>query len=300
MPGARRPVRDAGGGRADAPRAPARAARRGARARPERLGRATLAASSAAARVPPAPASARPRRRARATGAAAGRRVLAVRGMSPAARMLRPYVLRRWRALAGAAGATVVLTAAELAKPWPLALRRRPPARQRNAPFTLDAATCGCSSASPRSSWRSRSPRRSPSTPPTCGCRAPASASPTTCASRVYDHLQRLSLGFHQRSQKGDLLTRVTGDVNAMGDLFSQTRSARWSQAGAAGGRDDRRAARDRPGARARSSLATAPLLVRVSFVFRRRVRDAVAPRAPRRRATSRRSPTRRCRRWRS
>ena len=42
--------------------------------------------------------------------------------MSPAARALRPYVLRQWKALAGAGGATVVLTAADLAKPWPLAL----------------------------------------------------------------------------------------------------------------------------------------------------------------------------------
>src|SRR6202008_2317397 len=38
----------------------------------------------------------------------------------------------------------------------------------------------------------------------------------------VYDHLQRLSLAFHQKRQKGALLTRVTGDVNAMGDLFAQ------------------------------------------------------------------------------
>ena len=43
---------------------------------------------------------------------------------------------------------------------------------------------------------------------------------------RVYEHLQRLSLGFHQRRQKGDLVTRVTGDVNAMGDLFSQSLGA--------------------------------------------------------------------------
>ena len=43
---------------------------------------------------------------------------------------------------------------------------------------------------------------------------------------RVYDHLQRLSLGFHQQRQKGDLVTRVTGDVNAMGDLFSQSLGA--------------------------------------------------------------------------
>ena len=38
----------------------------------------------------------------------------------------------------------------------------------------------------------------------------------------AYDHLQRLSLGFHHRRQKGDLVTRVTGDVDGVGALFSQ------------------------------------------------------------------------------
>jgi ATP-binding cassette subfamily B protein/subfamily B ATP-binding cassette protein MsbA len=36
--------------------------------------------------------------------------------------VLRPYVLHQWRTLVGAAGGTVVLAAAELAKPWPIAL----------------------------------------------------------------------------------------------------------------------------------------------------------------------------------
>src|SRR5439155_3250132 len=39
----------------------------------------------------------------------------------------------------------------------------------------------------------------------------------------VYDHLQSLSLRFHLGRQKGDLVTRVTGDVNAIGDLFAQS-----------------------------------------------------------------------------
>ena len=48
----------------------------------------------------------------------------AARDYGAARRMnvLRPYVLRHWPALAGAGGATLVLSAAELAKPWPLAL----------------------------------------------------------------------------------------------------------------------------------------------------------------------------------
>ena len=39
----------------------------------------------------------------------------------------------------------------------------------------------------------------------------------------IYAHLQRLSLGFHQRRHTGDLVTRVTGDVNAIGGLFRST-----------------------------------------------------------------------------
>src|SRR4029077_7494205 len=39
----------------------------------------------------------------------------------------------------------------------------------------------------------------------------------------VYEHLQRLSLMFHANRPTGDLVNRVTGDVNAVGDLFTQT-----------------------------------------------------------------------------
>ena len=53
--------------------------------------------------------------------------------------MLRPHILRRWKALAGAAAATVALTAADLAKPWPLALLVDRLLAHRDAPFTLDA-----------------------------------------------------------------------------------------------------------------------------------------------------------------
>ena len=60
--------------------------------------------------------------------------------MTPAGRMLRPYVIARWRALAGAGGATVVLTAADLAKPWPLALVVDRVLAERTQPFELDGA----------------------------------------------------------------------------------------------------------------------------------------------------------------
>src|SRR3954453_18418770 len=60
--------------------------------------------------------------------------------MNPAARMLPPHAARRWRALAGAGGATVALTLADLAKPWPLALGVDRSLAQRTAPFELAAA----------------------------------------------------------------------------------------------------------------------------------------------------------------
>jgi ABC-type multidrug transport system fused ATPase/permease subunit len=39
----------------------------------------------------------------------------------------------------------------------------------------------------------------------------------------VYEHLHRLSLGYHQRTQKGDLVARVTEDVTSVGDLFAES-----------------------------------------------------------------------------
>ena len=39
----------------------------------------------------------------------------------------------------------------------------------------------------------------------------------------TYAQMQRLSLSFHAKRQTGDLLTHVTGDVNAVGYLFADT-----------------------------------------------------------------------------
>ena len=88
---------------------------------------------------------------------------------------------------------------------------------------------------------------------------------------RVYEHLQRLSLGFHQQRQKGDLVTRVTGDVNAMGDLFSQSLGAMVEAALLAIGMTVVLAVIDP--VLAVVAIATAPLTGVLSFVYRRRVR---------------------------
>ena len=88
---------------------------------------------------------------------------------------------------------------------------------------------------------------------------------------RVYDHLQRLSLGFHQQRQKGDLVTRVTGDVNAMGDLFSQSLGAMVQAALLSIGMTVVLLVIDP--VLALVALATAPLMAALSYVYRRRVR---------------------------
>jgi ATP-binding cassette, subfamily B, bacterial len=41
----------------------------------------------------------------------------------------------------------------------------------------------------------------------------------TTIRGRVYAHLQRLSLAYHSRARQGDLITRVTGDINRLQEV---------------------------------------------------------------------------------
>ena len=191
--------------------------------------------------------------------------------MSPAARALSPYIRRQWKALAGAGAATGVLTAADLAKPWPLAIVVDQ-LLGRTAPFALDGAD-----------WRSL-----------IGVAilvlviALSEAAALyfsnlwlqTAGERishelriaVYDHLQRLSLAFHQKRQKGDLLTRVTGDVNAMGDLFAQQLGAITQALLLSLGMTVVLLILDP--VLALVSLATTPALLGISWIYRRRVRS--------------------------
>lgn len=39
----------------------------------------------------------------------------------------------------------------------------------------------------------------------------------------LFDHLQRLSLDFHSRARSGELLTKVTGDTNALREVFTES-----------------------------------------------------------------------------
>jgi ABC-type multidrug transport system fused ATPase/permease subunit len=39
----------------------------------------------------------------------------------------------------------------------------------------------------------------------------------------IYAQLQRLSISFHEKQSVGDLVTRVTGDVDAIGAIFAKS-----------------------------------------------------------------------------
>lgn len=143
--------------------------------------------------------------------------------MSGSGRLLRGYFARRWAALALGSAATLGAVAAQLARPFPLALVVDHLLEGRTAPFALDdgdvrllALLAGL-----------------------VLFIALVDAAGTFTADVVlkragehivdelrvdtHAHLQRLSLGFHERRHAGDLVTRVTGDVNAVGELFSQS-----------------------------------------------------------------------------
>jgi ABC-type multidrug transport system fused ATPase/permease subunit len=137
------------------------------------------------------------------------------------ARAIRPYLVPEWRALTLAAFATTAVVAAWLARPFPLALIVDHLVGRREGPFELTSddwrllgliaglvlliglvnafgghlADDRLSKAGERITHRLRM--------------------------ATYAQLQRLSLSFHERRQAGDLVTRVTGDVSAVGSLFS-------------------------------------------------------------------------------
>jgi ABC-type multidrug transport system fused ATPase/permease subunit len=192
--------------------------------------------------------------------------------MSTGMQVIKPYVLRQWRALAGAGAGTAVLALAELAKPWPIALIVDHLIENREGPFELGSAdvrllivigllilfiaVAESLAQYFTDFWMQSAGERI--------------AHQLRVA--IYDHLQRLSLAYHQRTPKGDLLTRVTEDVNDMGELFSDTLGEMLQSALLALGMTLVLLWIDP--VLALLSLATAPLLVAISFVFRRKVRD--------------------------
>jgi ATP-binding cassette, subfamily B, bacterial len=141
-------------------------------------------------------------------------------------RLLTPFLRPQWPALAGASGATVVLTLVELAKPWPLALAIDKIVRSRHGSFHLAASDVRLlivvvllviviALAEALADYFSD-----------LWLYSAGERITHTLRIAVYEHLQRLSLGYHQRTQKGDLVARVTEDVTSVGDLFAESLGA--------------------------------------------------------------------------
>jgi ABC-type multidrug transport system fused ATPase/permease subunit len=145
--------------------------------------------------------------------------------VSPGARLLVPYVRREWRSLATVGVTTGVAAAADLARPLPLALVVNALIAEAGGPagFELDG----------RDLWLLAG---------VAGL-VIAIAVVNGVATYVADiqlkrageriihdlrlethaELQRLSLGYHARRPAGDLVTRVTSDVHAVGGIFSES-----------------------------------------------------------------------------
>jgi ATP-binding cassette, subfamily B, bacterial len=140
--------------------------------------------------------------------------------VSSSLRALRPYLAPEWPALALAMLSTLAVVAAWLARPLPIALVVDRLLDQRQIPFELDGsdwrfvalvaglvlaiAVVGATGAH------------------FADDRLVKAGEHITHRLRVatYSQLQRLSLSFHEARHAGELVTRVTGDVSAVGGLF--------------------------------------------------------------------------------
>src|SRR3954454_4410870 len=143
-------------------------------------------------------------------------------GAGGANRLIRNVVRRHWPALGGAALSTVLMTLADLAQPWPLKYLIDNLVTGRSIPFTLTGAdvrtllliagaTIGIALLDALATYTGDLWLK----------RAGESIS-HELRLQMYTHLQRLSLAYHDRRQKGDLVTRLTGDANSVGTLFSE------------------------------------------------------------------------------
>src|SRR4051812_29062390 len=139
------------------------------------------------------------------------------------AKLIRGLVRRHWLALFSGGAGAVVLTLAQLAQPFPLQWVIDRVIGEQSGGFRLDGAGL-------RMLW-------------IAGIAVVlislVSAGGTFVAEiglgrageriahdlrvAIYAHLQRLSLAFHDRRQKGDLVTRLTEDANQVGELFSES-----------------------------------------------------------------------------
>lgn len=140
-----------------------------------------------------------------------------------ARRLMGSLVTEHSGSLWGAALATVLITAADLAAPWPLKWVIDSVLGGHPGAFTLHrddvrvlaqvaAATVAISLLSALGTYASE-----------LWLRRAGERISHDLRTRTYVHLQRLSLAFHDRRQKGDLVTHITEDSNRVGEAFSDS-----------------------------------------------------------------------------
>ena len=145
---------------------------------------------------------------------------------APARRLLRSIARAHAGALAGAGGATVLITAAELAAPWPLKWVIDDVVAGKTPPFSIQgpdlrllaalaAAVVGIALLSALGTYTGELWLK----------RAGEQISHELRVA-TYAHLQRLSLAFHDRRAKGDLVTHLTDDANRVGEAFAESLGA--------------------------------------------------------------------------
>ncbi len=133
-----------------------------------------------------------------------------------------PLVREHWRWLAGAVGCSLGAVAMQLLRPWPLKLvfdRLLIPVDGGAGPFAalsgdrllagLCVALLGIALLWGLFSYGQHYLTARAGQALVYGLR-----------DRAHAHLMRLSLGFHQRRRKGDLLMRLTGDINLLRDMM--------------------------------------------------------------------------------
>ncbi len=138
-------------------------------------------------------------------------------------RVLRPYVRRQWFPLILAAAATAVVVGADLGTPLVMAYVVDSFAKVGNGAVKLKegvdikhvalvggVAVIGLAAAEAFTTYESE-------------LRLELAGERIIHELRLatYAQLQRLSISFHQKQKVGDLVTRVTGDVDAIGDIFA-------------------------------------------------------------------------------
>jgi ATP-binding cassette subfamily B protein len=142
---------------------------------------------------------------------------------SPSATLIRSLVRRHWAALCSGGAGAVVLTLAQLAQPFPLQWVIDNVIADRSGGFRLDGGDV-------RTLWVAGVVVVLVSVVSAAGTYV-AEIGLSRAGERIahdlrvatYAHLQRLSLAFHDRRQKGDLVTRLTEDANQVGELFSDS-----------------------------------------------------------------------------